>query len=236
MAAKTVSAEKKAPKQQPAAVVPPGDQRKPRTLSQKLFRGGLFSFLALLLLFFLAAGIFYGLAKMKIVDPDEQARQLGWQDNRLVKTALEKLQDPQKPEIIVKPDKEEPATVQPQLPNMQQGSGLLPAGGVQSAASAATVKPIDTTERDRLEKLRLQEEKKRVSKLARLYEGMKPAEAVAILEKLDDDTVVAVLNRMEEENAAKILAAFDASRAAGLSEIMLRNRPNQMIIPQQNQN
>lgn len=231
MAAKTASGEKKAPNQQSAAVVQSGEERKTRTLGQKIFRGGLFSFLALFLLFFLAAGIFYGLTKMKIVDPDEQARQMGWQDNRIVKTVLEKMQEPQKPEIIVKPDKEEPATVQPQLSNTMPSGGLLPANGVQSAAG---VKPIDTAERDRLEKLRQQEEKKRVSKLARLYEGMKPAEAVAILEKLDDDTIVAVLNRMEEENAAKLLAAFDASRAAGLSEIMLRNRPNQMLMPQQN--
>ena len=233
MAAETARVESKTPNRQPAAVQS-GEERKPRTLTQKLLRGGLFFFLTILLLFFLAVGGFYGLAKLKIVDPEEQARQLGWQDNRLVKTALEKMQEPQKPEIIIPTDKSEPATVQPQLPNTMQGGSLMPAGGLQNGAGASTVKPIDTTERDRLEKLRQQEEKKRVSKLARLYEGMKPAEAVAILEKLDDDTVVAVLNRMEEENAAKILAAFDASRAAALSEIMLRNRPNQVLVPQQN--
>ena len=47
MAAKTASGEKKAPNQQSAAVVQSGEERKTRTLGQKIFRGGLFSFLAL---------------------------------------------------------------------------------------------------------------------------------------------------------------------------------------------
>ena len=203
-----------------------------RTLKQKMVRGGLFSLAIILLLILLAGGIFYGLASMKIVDPEEQAQKMGWQDNSLVKAAIEKMRPQQQAQIVVRPDKDEPATVQPQ----QAGATAQPSAlsSPMAVTSNAKVAPIDTTERDRLEKQRQQEEKKRVSKLARLYEGMKPSEAVPIMEQLDDDTIVAVLNRMEEENAAKVLAAFDSARAASLSTAMLRNRPNQILIPRQN--
>lgn len=217
-----------------AASMPVVAQVQKRTLKQKLLRGGLIVFLGLCLLLLFAGGVFYGLTSMKIIDPEEQAQKMGWQDNVVVKAAIDKLKTPQQAEIVVKPDKDEPATVQPQpgiLGGTTQPYGMT---GASAMPPVVQVAPIDTKERDRLEKVRQQEEKKRVSKLARLYEGMKPSEAVSIMEQLDDDTIVAVLNRMEEDNAAKVLAGFDSSRAASLSAAMLRNRPNQTFIPQQN--
>ena len=211
-----------------AAVAAPAVQK--ISLKSRLLRWGMKLLLVLVLLLLLAGGAFYGLVQMKILDPEEQVQKAGLQDNRIVRAALEKMQAPQTVEVSVVPDKEEPSVVRPQT-----GAGAP--GGAQPAGAAAlppTVAPIDTAERDRLEKLRQQEEKKRISKLARLYEGMKPAEAVAILTKLDDDTIVALLNRMEEDNAAKMLAAFEPARAANLSEALLRNRPGQTLIPQQN--
>lgn len=214
--------------------MPVVEQIQKRTIKQKIVRGGLIAFLGLCVLFLLAGGFLYGLTSMKIIDPEEQAQKMGWQDNAMVKNAINKMKKPQQAEIVVKPDKDEPATVQPQQGTL--GGTMQPSGLTSPAAMPPVVQvaPIDTKERDRLEKLRQQEEKKRVSKLARLYEGMKPSEAVSIMEQLDDNTIVAILNRMEEDNAAKVLAGFDSSRAASLSTAMLRNRANQALIPQQN--
>lgn len=63
-------------------------------------------------------------------------------------------------------------------------------------------------------------EKKRVTKLARLYEQMKPQEAAQAMDSLSDDITVAILKRMEESQAAKIMAAFEADKAASITQIM----------------
>ncbi len=193
-------------------------------MAAKMGRGGQL-FLVLFLLLALVCASTYGLMKMRIIDPEALAQQAGVQDNRLVREAIKRLRDPARVEMPILPEAAPAATVNPQSKPGGRDSSLPPAG---------TVAPLDVAERDKLEKARQQEEKKRISKLARLYEGMKPAEAVAILEKLDDDTIVAVVNRMEEENAAKVLAAFDASRAAAISEALLRNRTGQALLPQRN--
>ena len=183
--------------------------------------------LVLVVLLLLAGGAIYGLVKMRVLDPEELAQKAGVQEVRIVRQALDRLREPVAVELPVLPA-QEPATVNPQpRPAVASDNSRLP-------AASNAVAPPDAAERERLEKVRQQEEKKRISKLARLYEGMKPAEAVAILEKLDDETIVAVVNRMEEESAAKVLAAFDASRAAGISEALLRNRTGQALIPQRN--
>lgn len=83
---------------------------------------------------------------------------------------------------------------------------------------------IADVEKERLEKLRQQEETKRISKLARLYGSMKPEEAVPILNQLDDDIVLLILNKMEDEQVAKLLAAMDNKRAAKLSQFMLKGK------------
>lgn len=83
---------------------------------------------------------------------------------------------------------------------------------------------VDDTELQKQAKIKQQEEAKRISKLARLYGGMKPDEAVVILNKLDDNTVLDILSKMEDEQVSKIMALLDPSRAANLTQAMLRGK------------
>lgn len=84
---------------------------------------------------------------------------------------------------------------------------------------------ITKEEVEKQTKIKQQEETKRISKLARLYGGMKPEAAVAIMQELDDSTVISIFGKMEEEQVSKILALIDSSRAARISQEMLRGQP-----------
>jgi len=84
---------------------------------------------------------------------------------------------------------------------------------------------ITKEEVEKQAKIKQQEENKRISKLARLYGGMKPEAAVAIIKELDDPTVISIFGKMEEEQVSKILALIDSSRAARISQEMLRGQP-----------
>ena len=77
-------------------------------------------------------------------------------------------------------------------------------------------------EKEKMLKKQQQEENKRIGRLARLYGGMKPDEAVGILNRLDDAEVLAIMGKMEEEQVSKILPLFDSSRAARLTQSMMR--------------
>jgi len=83
-------------------------------------------------------------------------------------------------------------------------------------------KPVVVSKED-IEKQRQEQlaaEKKRVSKLARLYGQMKPQEAAQAMDALSNEVTVAILQRMDENQAAKVLAAFDAEKAASLTQII----------------
>jgi len=83
-------------------------------------------------------------------------------------------------------------------------------------------KPVVVSKED-IEKQRQEQlaaEKKRVSKLARLYGQMKPQEAAQAMDALSNEVTVAILQRMDESQAAKVLAAFDAEKAASLTQII----------------
>lgn len=64
------------------------------------------------------------------------------------------------------------------------------------------------------------EEKKRITKLARLYDGMKAKDAAEAMELLNIDLCISILQRMDEGNASKVLAAFEAGKAAQITQIM----------------
>ncbi|WP_018704277.1 MotE family protein [Anaeromusa acidaminophila] len=82
--------------------------------------------------------------------------------------------------------------------------------------------PLTEAEKEKMLKKQQQEESKRIGRLARLYGGMKPDEAVGILNRLDDTEVLAIMGKMEEEQVSKILPLFDSSRAARLTQSMMR--------------
>lgn len=82
--------------------------------------------------------------------------------------------------------------------------------------------PLTEAEKEKMLKKQQQEENKRIGRLARLYGGMKPDEAVGILNRLDDTEVLAIMGKMEEEQVSKILPLFDSSRAARLTQSMMR--------------
>ena len=82
--------------------------------------------------------------------------------------------------------------------------------------------PLTEAEKEKMLKKQQQEENKRIGRLARLYGGMKPEEAVGILNRLDDAEVLSIMGKMEEEQVSKILPLFDSSRAARLTQSMMR--------------
>ena len=82
--------------------------------------------------------------------------------------------------------------------------------------------PLTEAEKEKMLKKQQQEENKRIGRLARLYGGMKPDEAVGILNRLDDAEVLAIMGKMEEDQVSKILPLFDSSRAARLTQSMMR--------------
>lgn len=83
-------------------------------------------------------------------------------------------------------------------------------------------KPVKVSQEDIEKERKAQEaaEKKRISKLARLYDQMKPQEAAEAMNSLSDDVAVAILKRMDESQAAKVMAAFEADKAASITQIM----------------
>lgn len=83
---------------------------------------------------------------------------------------------------------------------------------------------ISDMEKEKLAKLKQQEDNKRISKLARLYGAMKAEDAVTVLNKLNDADVLAILNKMEDDQVSKILSLMEATRAARLTEIMLKGQ------------
>lgn len=125
----------------------------------------------------------------------------------------------------------EPVELEEDLPDTQP---ILPVNPNPVSPSAGTLMPVLTPatpniitkeELEKQAKIKQQEETKRISKLARLYGGMKPEAAVAIMKELDDTTVISIFGKMEEEQVSKILASFDASRAARITQDMLRVQP-----------
>ena len=106
----------------------------------------------------------------------------------------------------------------PALPVVQPPADPAPA----AVAPPPKTVPLTEAEKEKMLKKQQQEENKRIGRLARLYGGMKPDEAVGILNRLDDAEVLAIMGKMEEEQVSKILPLFDSSRAARLTQSMMR--------------
>ena len=106
----------------------------------------------------------------------------------------------------------------PALPVVQPPADPAPA----AVAPPPKTVPLTEAEKEKMLKKQQQEENKRIGRLARLYGGMKPDEAVGILNRLDDTEVLAIMGKMEEEQVSKILPLFDSSRAARLTQSMMR--------------
>lgn len=119
---------------------------------------------------------------------------------------------------------EDVATNQPIVPGDPK-QAQLPATSLFPTPQLPGSTIITKEELEKQDKIKRQEEAKRISKLARLYGGMKPEAAVAIMKELDDPTVISILGKMEEEQVSKILALFDSTRAARISQDMLRGQP-----------
>ena len=106
----------------------------------------------------------------------------------------------------------------PALPVVQPPADPAPA----AVAPPPKTVPLTEAEKEKMLKKQQQEENKRIGRLARLYGSMKPDEAVGILNRLDDAEVLAIMGKMEEEQVSKILPLFDSSRAARLTQSMMR--------------
>ena len=106
----------------------------------------------------------------------------------------------------------------PALPVVQPPADPAPA----AVAPPPKTVPLTEAEKEKMLKKQQQEENKRIGRLARLYGGMKPEEAVGILNRLDDAEVLSIMGKMEEEQVSKILPLFDSSRAARLTQSMMR--------------
>lgn len=178
------------------------------------------AFLAILVLFLLAAGIGYGGVYFKFIDVPQLAERFKLYDYPVLNRYFQKPATNFEMVDIEDPTKDQaPFTAAPAVPQAPAAAAPAATQTNGQPADAANKAP----DKDQLAKLK-QEEAKRISKLARLYGEMKPDEAVPILNQLDDPTVISILNKMEDDQVAKILSQMDAKRAARLTQDMLKGK------------
>lgn len=158
-----------------------------------------------LVLFSFAVGIYF-----KFIDPQELGQRYGLAGYPLIGSYFQQPATNFEPVPLPEEAKAPPAavTAAPPLPP-------------PVAAQPQSV-PVTAEEREKMLKKQQQEEAKRISRLARLYGAMKPEEAAGILGRLDDASLLAIFSKMEEEQVAKLLPLFDSSRAARLTQSMMR--------------
>src|SRR5579871_2692112 len=72
------------------------------------------------------------------------------------------------------------------------------------------------------EKKRKQEEERQVARLAKMYEAMPPDQAAARIEKLDESLELMLLGKIKEKSAAQILTGLNATKAAQLTEKLVK--------------
>lgn len=69
------------------------------------------------------------------------------------------------------------------------------------------------------------EREERFNKLVKIYEMMSPSEAASRLTKMEESTTIKLISMMKEKVAGKILGQMEASRAARLSEKIIKEKP-----------
>lgn len=200
------------PKQAPVEPAPAAPEAAPGPKSRFAIVFKILSIL-LILCMLIAIGFAAGVY-LKIIDIEKIASDANLAQHPVVARFLPKtnFEPVELPEENAVPPQAVPAETKP----------LQPTTPVVPPAQVPAPNVITKEEVEQQTKLRQKEEAKRISKLARLYGGMKPEAAVAIMQEMDDTTVIAILGKMEEEQVSKVLALFDASRAARISQEMLR--------------
>ena len=192
----------------------------PKSKFSKIFKVlSIFLALCILIAIGFAAGVYLKLIDVEKIARDANLAQYPVVARFLPKTNFEPVELEEEPTTTQSVKPIDPKQTQPPT------TSLLP----NSQLTGSNI--ITKEELEQQAKIKQKEEAKRISKLARLYGGMKPDAAVAIMKDLDDPTVIAIFGKMEEEQVSKLLASFDATRAARITQDMLRGQP-QVQIPQ----
>jgi flagellar motility protein MotE (MotC chaperone) len=93
------------------------------------------------------------------------------------------------------------------------------------AATEQTDEP-DAAAEAAAERARLADEGAR--KLSKIFGAMQPQDAADVLQEMRDEEIEMILKHMSDRLAAQILGVFDPSRAAALSQVVLRTRQEGM--------
>lgn len=192
----------------------------PKSRFSTIFKAlSIFMALCILIAIGFAAGVYLKFIDVEKIARDANLAQYPVVARFLPKTNFEPVEleeeTTSQPVIPIEPKQIQPPITSP-LPNSQlTGSNVITKEELEQQA-----------------KIKQKEEAKRISKLARLYGGMKPETAVAIMKDLDDPTVIAIFGKMEEEQVSKLLGLFDSTRAARITQDMLRGSQPQVQVPQ----
>ena len=180
-------------------------------------KGGIFKIILILLILLILAGAGFA-AGIYLKFIDVQALGAKWKLNEYPVIG-QYFSEPKTNFEPVELEQQSPAGTPPNLTGAPTVAPI-----VQPEAVLPEKRIIDDAELQKQAKIKQQEEAKRISKVAKLYDAMAPEEAAPILNKMDDETVLLILSKMQGEQVAKIMPLFDSSRAATLSQSMLRGR------------
>lgn len=85
-----------------------------------------------------------------------------------------------------------------------------------------------TTIRNELQKDLVQldkEREERFNRLVKIYETMSPSEAASRLIRMEEGTIIKLISKMKEKAVGKILGQMEPSKAAKISEKIVKERP-----------
>lgn len=69
------------------------------------------------------------------------------------------------------------------------------------------------------------EREDRFNRLVKIYEMMSPSEAASRLIRMEEGTIIKLISKMKEKAAGKILGQMEPSKAAKISEKIVKERP-----------
>ncbi len=163
--------------------------------------------LAILIPLLIIGGAVYGLAKMKVIPVQKLATKNKALARILTAVKLYQPSAPKKP------------TKQSQPVSSASSAAVAPTQATHislNSSSSPTPPPVAPP------KPSTQINPKRIYQLSNIYDTMDPSEATKILIKLPDSELIPLFRQMDERKVGQILVAFGPTRAAKITQALLK--------------